>query len=188
MLGPSDIKRGQLLDLDDAPWLVMDVQSQSPSARGASTITKVKLRNLKTGQVLTRSFRSGDTVEEADCVKRPVQYLYHDGDLYHFMDQESYEQFHLEAEALGEAAGFLLDGMECRSMLYNDEVISVELPNTVELEITETAPNVKGATAQAQLKPATLETGIQVMVPPYLATGEKIRVDTRTGKFVERVR
>lgn len=188
MIGPSDIKRGILLDFDDAPWLVMDVASQSPSARGASTITKVKVRNLKTGQVLTKSYRGGDAIETADCEKRAIQFLYHDGDDYHFMDQESYDQFAMDTEKLGEAVGFLLDGMECRSMLYNEEVISIELPNTVELEITETAPSLKGATAQAQLKPATLQTGIQVLVPPYLATGEVIRVDTRTGKFVERVR
>ncbi len=188
MIGPSDIKRGLLLDLDDAPWLVMDVASQSPSARGASTITKVKIRNLKTGQVLSKSFRGGDSIETADCEKRAVQFLYHDGDDYHFMDQETYDQFAMDTEQRGDAVGFLLDGMECRSMLYNEEVINIELPNTVELEITETAPSLKGATAQAQLKPATLQTGIQVMVPPYLATGEIIRVDTRTGKFVERAR
>jgi elongation factor P len=188
MIGPSDIKRGILLDLEGAPWLVLDVQSQSPSARGAATITKVKARNLKTAQVLNWSFRSGDSIETADCEKRAVQYLYREEDLYYFMDQESYDQFALNAESLGDDVGFLLDGMECRSLLYNDEVISMELPNTVELEITDTAPNVKGATAQAQLKAATLETGIQVQVPPYLSTGEKIRIDTRTGKFVERVR
>lgn len=188
MIGPSDIKRGILLDLDGAPWLVLDTQTQSPSARGAATITKVKMRNLKTGQVLTRSFRSGDSIETADCEKRPVQYLYREGEHLSFMDEENYEQFMLDAETLGDSAGYLTDGLVVRSLLYNGEVIGVELPNTVDLEVVETAPPLKGATAQAQLKPATLSTGIQVQVPPYLTTGERVRVDTRTGKFVERVK
>lgn len=188
MIGPSDIKRGLLLDIDDAPWLVMDVSSQSPSARGASTITKAKVRNLKTGQVMTKSFRGGESIETADCERRPVQFLYIDGDHFVFMDEESYDQFPLDREVLGDAVGFLTEGLVVRSLAYNDLVFTVELPNTVDLEITETAPSIKGATAQAQLKPATLQTEIQVMVPPYLSTGEIIRVDTRTGKFVERVR
>jgi len=188
VIGPSDIKRGILLELDDAPWLVLDVSTQSPSARGAATITKAKVRNLKTGQVLTKAFRSGDTIETAEVERRAVQYLYNDGDEFVFMDEASYEQISLNRGLLGDLVGFLIDGMSAKSMLYNDEVFSIELPNTVELEITETTPNLKGATAQAQLKPATLETGIQIMVPPYLSTGERIRVDTRTGKFVERAR
>jgi elongation factor P len=188
VIGPSDIKRGMLLDLDDAPWQVVEVSTHTPSARGASTITKVKVRNLKTGQFLSKSFRGGDTIATADCEKRQVQYLYQDGEHYVFMDEENYEQFALDADKLGDSVGFLTEGLTVRSLSYQDEVITVELPNTVDLEVTETAPTIKGATAQAQLKPATLETGIQVMVPPYLATGERIRVDTRTGKFVERVR
>jgi elongation factor P len=188
MIGPSDIKRGILLDIDGAPWLVLDVQTQSPSARGAATITKVKVRNLRTGQVLTRSYRSGEVVETADCERRAVQYLYQDGDNFCFMDEETYEQFLLGADVLGDDAGYLTEGLRLRSLLYNGEAIAVELPNTVDLEVVDTAPAIKGATAQAQPKPATLSTGIQVSVPPYLTTGEIVRVDTRTGKFVERVR
>ena len=188
MIGPSDIKRGILLDLDGAPWLVLDTQTQSPSARGAATITKVKLRNLRTSQVLTRSFRSGDAVETADCEKRQVQYLYGDGEGFHFMDEETYEQFTLSADTVGGDAGYLTEGLVVRSLIYNEEVLSIELPSSVDLEVVETAPALKGATAQAQLKPATLSTGLVVQVPPYLTTGERIRVDTRTGKFVERAR
>jgi len=188
MISPSDIKRGTLLDADGAPWVVLDVSTQTPSARGASTITKVKLRNLKTGQVLTKSFRGGENLETADCERRPVQFLYREGDRFTFMDEENYDQFALDLDTLGDDAGYLTEGLSLRSMLYNGEVINIELPNTVDLEVIETAPTLKGATAQAQLKPATLETGLQVQVPPYLATGERIRVDTRTGKFVERVR
>ena len=188
MIGSSDIKRGVQIDMDGAPWEVIDISTQSPSARGAGTITKAKVRNLITGQVLTKSYRSGDSIETADCERRPVQFLYKDGDDFVFMDEASYDQFNLTEASLGDNAGYMIEGMQVRSLLYNDNVINIELPNTVELEVTDTAPTIKGATAQAQLKPAIMETGIQVMVPPYLATGEKIRVDTRTGKFVERAK
>ena len=188
MINASDLKRGAVLDMDGAPWQVMESSFQTPSARGASTITKVKIRNLKTGQVLNKSFRGGEMIPTADCEKRQVQFLYKDGESFVFMDEETYDQFPLTAETLGADAGYLMEGLIVRSLLYNGEVINVELPVTVDLEITETAPTIKGATAQAQLKPATLETGIQIMVPPYLSSGERIRVDTRDGRFVERVK
>ena len=104
------------------------------------------------------------------------------------MDEESYEQFSLDHETMGDAPGYLTEGLVVRSLIYNDQVLSIELPNTVDLEVIETAPMLKGATAQAQLKPATVVTGKQIQVPPYLSTGETIRIDTRTGKFVERVK
>ena len=176
-----------LLDLDGAPWQIIDCAFQTPSARGASTLTKIKIKNLKTGQVLSKSYRGGEMVPTADCEKRPVQFLYKEGDDYVFMDQENYEQFTLSKDILQEQAGYLTEGLEARSMLYNGHVINVELPNTVDLEITETAPALKNATAQAQLKSAILETGIEIQVPPYLTTGEKIRIDTRDGRFVGRV-
>ena len=187
MINTSDMKRGVLLDLDGAPWQVIDCNFQTPSARGASTLTKVKIKNLITGNVLSKSYRGGEMLKEADCEKRVCQYLYKDGEEYFFMDQENYDQFALTVEVLGDGAGYLLEGLEVRSLLYNGKVVNVELPLSVDLEITDTAPAIKGATAQAQLKPATVETGIEVMVPPYLKTGEKIRVDTRDGRFVSRV-
>jgi elongation factor P len=180
------MKRGVLLDLDGAPWQVIECAFQTPSARGASTLTKIKIRNLKTGQVLSKSYRGGEMIPTADCEKRQVQYLYQEADDYVFMDQESYDQFSLPKETLGDATGYLKEGLEVGSMLYNGQVINIELPNTVDLEITETAPALKNATAQAQLKPATLETGMEIMVPPYLTSGEVIRVDTRDGRFVSR--
>jgi elongation factor P len=187
MISVSDIKRGILLDIDDAPWQVIDCAFQTPSARGASTLTKIKIKNLKTGQVLNKSYRGGEMLKEADCEKRRVQFLYKDGEEFVFMDDESYDQFNLPQEILGDSAGYLTEGFGVRSLLYNGSVINVELPLSVELEVTETAPAIKGATAQAQLKPATLETGIQVMVPPYLTSGEKIKIDTRDGRFIGRV-
>lgn len=188
MKSATDISRGDVIDLDGAPWLVLETNSQTPSARGASLLVKVRLRNLVTGQVLARTFRGGDPVSSADCERRPVQFLYRQAPESVFMDLESYEQLTLGDEILGDAAGYLVDGLELRSLVYNGRVIAVEPPLTVELEVVETAPAIKGATAQAQLKPATLETGITVQVPPYITAGERIRVDTRDGRFVERAR
>ncbi len=175
-----------VLEIDGAPWSVMDTATQTPSARGASTLVKLKIRNLRTGQVLAKTLRSSDTIEQADCEKRTVQYLYRDSEGFVFMDQENYEQFILSEQSTEPIKGYLLEGMEARSLLYKGEVIDVELPVTVDLEIVDTAPALKGATAQAQLKPATVQTGLQVMVPPYITVGEKIRIDTRDGHFVGR--
>ena len=188
MIGATEIKRGDILDIDGAPWEVTDVAVQTPSARGASMLVKVKTRNLRSGQSLARTYRGNETVEVADCEKRPGQFLYRQDDEFVFMDLGNYEQFTLRRATLGDAAGYLSDGLELRALLYNGEVLTVELPVTVELEVVDTAPAIKGATAQAQLKPARLSTGIEVLVPPYLTTGERIKVDTRDGRFVERAR
>ncbi len=188
MINSSNLKKGIILEIDQAPWIIIDCTFQTPSARGASTITKIKVRNLISGAVLKKSHRGGEMLAEADCEKRAVQFLYKTGDEFFFMDEENYDQFSLAKDILGDAAGYLLDGMHVKSLLYNGNVVSIELPNTVELKIVETIPNLKGATAQAQLKPAVLETGITVQVPPYLESDVKIKVDTRDGRFVERVK
>jgi elongation factor P len=188
MIGATEIKRGEILDIDGSPWEVTEVAVQTPSARGASLLVKVKARNLRTGQTLAKTLRGSETVATADCEKRPVQFLYRQDEDFIFMDMASFEQFGLQSEVLGDSAGYLTDGLELRSLLYNGQVLTVELPLTVELRVVDTAPPVKGATAQAQLKPAKLETGLEILVPPYLTAGEKVRVDTRDGHFVERVR
>jgi elongation factor P len=188
MISSSDMKRGVLLEIDGDPWQVVDCSFQTPSARGASTLTKARIRNLRTGAVLQKTWRGGEMMQTADCEKRPVQFLYREGDEFVFMDQESYDQFTLGRDVIRDDAGYLTEGLECRSLLHNGQVINVELPNTVELAVVECAPCIKGATAQAQLKAARLETGIEIQVPPYLESGERVRVDTRDGRFVERVR
>ena len=188
MVNSSDLRRGLLLEIDDAPWVIVDCSFQTPSARGASTITKIKIRNLKTNAVLQKSYRGGEMLKEADCERRNAQFLYKEGDDYIFMDEESFEQAPLSAEVIGDPVGFLLEGMKVRTRLYNGDVISVELPNVVEMLVVDTTPTIKGATAQAQMKPAKLETGIEILVPPYLESGERIRVDTRDGRFIERVK
>jgi len=184
----TEIKRGAILDLDGAPWEVVEVAVQTPSARGASLLVKIKARNLRTGQTLARTLRGNETVPTADCEKRSVQFLYRQDEEFVFMDQASFDQFALSAEVLGNATGYLTDGLELRSLLYNGQVLTVELPVTVELRVIDTAPPLKGATAQAQLKPARLETGIEILVPPYLESGERVKVDTRDGRFVERAK
>jgi len=188
LIEATNIKRGLRLELEGDPYLVMDVHFQSPSARGAQMIIKAKVRNLRTGQVMERSFRGGDKVPEPDFEIRPVQFLYRAGDEMHFMDQQSYDQFALGEEVLGDSMGFLTDGLECRSLVHNGKILGIELPHVVELKVVETAPVIAGATAKAQTKAATLETGAVIQVPAYLEAGELVRVDTREARFVERVR
>lgn len=189
MIETNQLKRGVCIVHRDAPMIVVDVTQSSPTARGASTITKTKLRNLLTGQLITESFRGGEKWPEVDLEQRPCTYLYSDGTRWHFMDQESFEQFDLGQDDLGEATGYLTDGLEgLRAVYVQGKLASVTLPMVVELEVTDTVPAVKGATAAAQLKPATVETGMELQVPPYIEIGERIRVDTRDGHFVERAK
>ena len=189
MISTSDFKRNLRIQIDGEPYVILDVHVQSPSARGASSLSKIKVRNLKTGQVFDKTFRGGDKVEEPNVELRPIQFLYRDDDGFHFMDTQSYDQFMLTADDLGDLGGYLKDGMSgIRSVLFNGEVISVELPNTVVLQVVDTAPAVKGATAQAQTKPATLETGIVIQVPAYLESGEAVQVDTTEGRFMARAK
>jgi len=186
MFTTNDFKKGLIFQQDGAPCVIIDVNWQSPSARGANTMVKTKYRNLITSQVLEKTFRSGDKVEEADFERHKGQYLYADGDRGVFMDLETYEQFEQEADAFSLVQPFLLDGLEVTLGLFQGRMVSVDLPMTVELTVTETAPVLKNATATAQTKEAILETGLKLQVPPYLETGEKIKVDTRDCRFVSR--
>jgi elongation factor P len=184
----TDLKRGDILEIGGDPWQVGDVQSQTPSARGASMLIKAKIKNLRTGQSQAKTWRGGDVEKGAEVDYRNAQFLYRQGDDFVFMDLASFEQFTLDADHVGEAAGFMREGIEVRATLFQDRVIALLLPIAVDLEVKDTAPAIKGATAQAQLKPAITDTGAQVMVPSYIETGEKIRVDTRDGRFLERSR
>ena len=187
MYTTSDLKRGLILEIDGEPHAVEATQTSSPTARGGNTIHRVKMRNLKTTQRVEKSFRGGDTFKEADVDKRSVQYLYSDPSGYHFMDNESYEQFALSAEDLGDDANYLIEGLEgMRAIYFNESPIGLELPNTVVLEITETNPGVKGNSATGRTKPATLETGFTIQVPEHIDNGVRVSVDTRTGDFLGR--
>jgi elongation factor P len=186
MFTTSDFKKGLVIQLDGAPCLIIDVAFQSPSARGANTMVKTKYRNLITSQVLEKTFRSGDKVDEADFERHKGQYLYADGSNGVFMDLENYEQFEVTEEQFSPLAPFLLEGTEVILGLFQGRLVNVDLPMVVELLVTETAPALKNATAQAQTKEALLETGLRLQVPPYLEAGEKIKVDTRDGRFISR--
>ncbi len=186
MVITNDLKRGMVIQLDNAPCLVLDVSFQSPSARGGNTLVKTKYRNLLTSQVLEKSFKSGDKVDEADFERRKGQFLYASGEGGIFMDLETYEQYELGEELFGPIQGYLLEGAEVQLGLFQGQVVSVDPPMAVELSVTETAPAIKNATATAQSKEAVLETGIRIQVPGYLESGETIKVDTRDGRFISR--
>ena len=189
MANASELRRGGRVELDGDPYVVLDVHFQTPSARGAATLVKTRVRNLRTGSVFDRTFKAQDRVVEPQVELRPVQFLYSDAGGYHFMDGESYEQFALSADELGDAAGYLKEGLGgIRSVVFNDRVISIELPQTIVLRVEQTDPAIKGATAQAQTKPATLETGLVIQVPAYLEPGELVQVDTRDARFIARVK
>ena len=163
----NDLKRGLVFLLDSSPCLVLDLSSQSPSARGGSTLIKTKYRNLLTGQVLEKTFKAGERVDDADFEKRKGQFLYADGDNGVFMDLESYEQYELGDDMYGPVKGFLLDGTEVVMGVFEGQVVSIEPP-------------------MAQTKEAVLETGLRLQVPSYLETDERVKVDTREGRFVSR--
>ncbi len=184
----TDLKRGDILEIGGDPWQVGEVQQQTPSARGAATLIKAKIKNLRTGQSQAKTWRGGDMEKDADVDYRKAQFLYRQADDFVFMDLNSYEQFTLDAAHVGDDAGYLLESMELQATLFQERVIALTLPIAVELEVVDTAPAIKGATAQAQMKPATTQTGITVLVPSYIETGETIRVDTRDGRFLERAK
>lgn len=189
MYTTSDLKRGLILEIDGVPHVVEASQTSSPTARGGSTIHRVKLRNLKTRSRVEKAFRGGETFGVPDVDKRSVQYLYSDPQGYHFMDNESYEQFALTKEELADDALYLIEGLEgIRAIYFNQVAIALELPNTVVLQITETNPGVKGNSATGRTKPATLETGLVIQVPEHIDQDIKVTVDTRTGDFLGRAK
>ena len=186
MFSTSDFKKGLVIQLDGAPCLITDVSTESPTARGANTMVKTRYRNLITGQVLDKTFRSGDKVDEADFERHKGQFLYADGGNGVFMDLENYEQFEMPGDEFEPLSLYLLDGTEVVLGLFEGRMVNVDLPMTVELTVTETPPVMKNATATAETKEAILETGLKIRVPPYLESGEKVKVDTRDGRFLSR--
>ncbi|OQY18815.1 MAG: elongation factor P [Desulfobacteraceae bacterium 4572_35.1] len=186
MIIASDLKRGVVFQMDEAPCVVIDINIQSPTARGGNTLIKAKYRNLLTSQVLNKTFKSGDKLDEANFGRSKGQFLYAADDSGVFMDMESYEQFEINGDIYDEIKGYLTDGQEVTLGVFNDMLVTVELPLTIELTVTETAPALKNATATAQTKEAVLETGLSIQVPGYLESNERIKVDTREGRFISR--
>jgi len=182
----NEFKGGLKIMLDGDPYTIVENEFVKPGKGQA--FSRVKVRNLKTGRVIERTFKSGESVEAADVMDTQLQYLYNDGELWHFMDQASYEQCSADATVMGEAVKWIKDQDICNVTLWNGAPLSVEAPNFVVLQITETDPGLKGDTSGGGGKPATLETGAVVRVPLFVQTGELIKVDTRTGAYVSRAK
>ncbi len=178
------LRKGMIIKLDNELWRIHELTHVTPgNLRG---FVRVKARNLRTQGMQEQKLRSEDVIERARLDEKQMQYLYADGDDYHFMDTQSYEQIHMSAETLGDAVGYLKPEMTIQVEFYGVEPVGIELPQTVDLKVVETVPAIKGATATNQLKPATLETGVIVQVPPFVDEGDTIRVSTETGEYLAR--
>ena len=178
------MKKGMLIKVGEDLFRVLELQHVTPgNLRG---FVRVKFRNIRNGALADQKLRSEDTVERAVLDEREMQYLYRDGDSFHFMDTDSYEQLHISEEALGDSVNYLVPDAIINVEFYGAEPVGIELPPTVDLKVEDTAPGIKGATASAQVKPARLETGLVVQVPPFVNTGDKVRVSTETGEYLSR--
>jgi elongation factor P len=183
-LSITDLKKGVLIQLDGKPYRIVEY-SQKVMGRGGS-IVNVRVKSLLDGAVIPKTFKGSDRLDEAVVENRPVQYLYNDGSTYYFMDEKTFDQFELPAGLVEDAAPYLKDGNEVTLQFFDGKVINVELPNNLYLEVTYAETVVKGDTTSSVLKDATLETGLVVKVPAFIKTGDVIKVDTRTGEYLER--
>lgn len=183
----NELKRGYVVEINNAPYVVQQVDVKTPSSRGAVTLYKVRFRNVQTGQKLDETFKSEDMLREVELIKRPAQYLYRDGETCTFMDLEDYAQYTLSEQELENELGYLKDGLEgILVLIADDKVLGIELPSAVNLKVEDTVPALKGASATSRTKPARLETGLEVQVPEYIENGAIVRVSTETGKYVSR--
>ena len=181
------MKKGEVVEIAGIPHVVKQLAAKRPSSRGASTLYKVRFNNLLTGQKRNESYKGDDMLKEADCEKVQVQFSYIDGNQYIFMDMEDYSQHALGLDSLEDQLEYLTDGLEgITALLVDGMIVAVDLPQSVVMEIVETSPSIKGASASARTKPATLTTGLVVQVPEYIEQGEKVKVNTTNGKFMSR--
>lgn len=185
VLGFSDLKRGITIELEGQPYQVIEYQQVKMQQR--APVLRIKLRDLRTGRTVEKSFQGTVSLARAEVENRSAQYLYTDGEHYYFMDAETFDQFPLSAEKLGDSLHYLKEQALVELVFYKGEPISIEMPTYVDLAVAETPPGVKGDTAQGGTKPAKLETGITVQVPLFVNMGDKVRIDTRTGQYLERV-
>jgi elongation factor P len=185
MISTGELRKGIAIELDGELWQILDYH-HIKMGRGSAQV-RIKLRNIKRGQTVERSFQAGEKWPRAFLDKRQVQFLYSDGPEYHFMDTESYEQFSMTADKLGDATHYMTDGMMLDRTTYESETIGVEVPITVDLQVVETEPGYAGDTQSGARKPATTQTGLVLQVPLFVEVGDTIRVDTRTGEYQTRV-
>jgi elongation factor P len=183
-ISTSDFKNGMSIDLDDGLFSIVEFQHVKPGKGGA--FVRTTLRNVRNGAVVERTFRAGEKMERAIIDKREMQLLYRDGDDYVFMDNSTYDQLNVASATLGDRALYMVDSSMAQLMMYEDEIIGIELAASVELNVAETEPGEKGDRVSGAKKPATLETGLVVQVPLFIHPGERIKVDTRSGEFISR--
>ncbi len=184
MISSNDFRPGVTIVLDGSVWRVVEFLHVKPGK--GSAFVRTKLKNVQSGSVVERTFRAGETVPQANLEKSTMQHTYKDGDEFVFMDMETYEESRLSANQIGDRVKYIKDGMEVNVVRWGDQVLEVELPNSVTLEIVQTDPGVRGDTATGGTKPATLETGATVMVPLFISQGERIRIDTRNDTYLGR--
>jgi len=186
MIQATQLKRGMCIKHDNDLYRVVETQHKTPgNLRG---MVQAKIRHLKTGSIMEHRFRSEDRVERAILDDSQMEFLYQDGEMYHFMNNESFEQIGLSAEVLGDAVQYLISNIKLKIEMYEGRPVGIELPLTVDMQVLETEPAIKGASVSNVGKPAKLETGLVVQVPAFIAEGERIRIDTSTGAYVERVK
>ncbi|MFH1474639.1 MAG: elongation factor P [Chloroflexota bacterium] len=185
MISTGELRKGVVIELDGDLWQVLDYH-HIKMGRGSAQV-RIKLRNVKKGSTVEKSFQAGEKWPRAQLDRRPIQFLYRDGDDFHFMELESYEQFHLTAAQLDDVTPYLKDGMTLDRITYESETLGVELPITVDLVVAETEPGFAGDTATGARKAATMETGLIVSVPLFVTEGDTLRIDTRTGEYQTRV-
>jgi elongation factor P len=186
MYTASDLRKGLKITIDNEPYIVVSFEFSKPG-KGQS-LYRTKLKNMITGLTIDRTYREGDTFEPASLEERPMQFLYKEGNQYYFMDNQTFEQVVITEDSLGEAKNFLIENLNVKVLLFKDKAIGVELPNFVNLRVIKTEPWVKGDTSKADFKPATVETGYVLKVPPFIEEGELITIDTRTGEYSTRVK
>lgn len=187
MLKASEIKKGSVVELDGEVYIARQIEVRNPTARGASTLYKIRFFNVRNGKKVEETLKSDDMLKAGNLERRQVQYSYREGNSVTFMDNENYSQYILDDEALEDQAGYLTEDLEgITAMLVDGLIVAVELPAAVTLEVVDTAPGIKGASATSRTKPATLSTGLEIQVPEYLENGVSIRVSTTDGKFLSR--
>ena len=185
MISTTEFRSGEAIVMDGQLWVIVEFQHVKPGKGGA--FVRTKLRRLRDGSVIERTFRAGEKFQEAYIEKRTLQYLYRTEDSFHLMDTKSYEQLQVPAETIGQAAGFLKESMELEGQFHDGQLISIQPPMFVDVHIESTEPGIRGDTSKAGMKPATLETGATIQVPLFIEQGDLIRVDTRTSSYVSRI-
>jgi elongation factor P len=186
MYSTAEFRKGLKIEIEGKPYLIVDFQHVKPGKGGA--FVRTKLKNMINGRVIDQTFRSGEKVGRPDMEEKEMQFLYREGDNFVFMDNVTFDQVYLSKDQIGEQTQFLQENINIKLLYYNKEPLGLELPNFVELEVTATEPGFKGDTATGGNKPATLETGAVIQVPLFISEGDRIRVDTRTGNYMERVK